>query len=162
MGRRSHKAGRLCALTDARQTALMSAAASRPFWMVTPKKPRTWAGLKSMVLSFETLPMEVQTRESSDNPILNAFCRVAPSLRFNALAILAAGFLFLASDFNVRTCSDVHARRFDTFLVIQITPGLEKGRLCSWKLLQRKAKNTLAGICLNKREPITPLSATSM
>ena len=31
-----------------------------------------------------------QARESSDNPRLNAFCRVAPSVRFSVLAILAA------------------------------------------------------------------------
>jgi hypothetical protein len=31
-----------------------------------------------------------QTRESRDNPMLKAFCRVAPSVRFNALAILAS------------------------------------------------------------------------
>jgi hypothetical protein len=49
--------------------------------------------------------------------MLKAFCRVAPSVRFNALAIPAAGFFFFARVFNVRTCSDVHARRFD-FLAI--------------------------------------------
>ena len=93
-----------------------------------------------MVLSFETLPMEIQARELSDNPILNAFWRVAPSLRFNALAILAAGFLFLASDFNVRTCTGVHARRFDTFLAIQITPGSRKGRLVAENSYKEKPK----------------------
>jgi hypothetical protein len=42
-----------------------------------------------------------QARESSDNPILNAFCRVAPSVRFSDLAILLAGVFFRASDFKV-------------------------------------------------------------
>jgi hypothetical protein len=88
--------------------------------------------------------MLTQARESRDNPILNAFCRVAPSVRFNVLAILAACFFLLASDFNVRTCSGVHPRRFDTFLAIQITPGFKERRLCSWKFLQRKIKNTSA------------------
>jgi hypothetical protein len=45
--------------------------------------------------------------------MLNAFCRVAHSVRFNVRAILAARHFFFASAFNVRTCSDVHARRFD-------------------------------------------------
>jgi hypothetical protein len=56
-------------------------------------------------------------RESSDNPILNAFCRVAPSLRFRVRAMLAARLFFFASVFNVRTCAAVHARRFN-FLTI--------------------------------------------
>jgi hypothetical protein len=45
--------------------------------------------------------------------MLNAFCRVAPSVRFNVRAILAARLILFASAFNVRTCSDVYARRFD-------------------------------------------------
>jgi len=56
-------------------------------------------------------------RESSDNPILNAFCRVAPSVRLRVRAMLAARVFFFASVFNVRTCAVVHAWRFD-FLVI--------------------------------------------
>ncbi len=43
-----------------------------------------------------------QARESSDNPRLKAFCRVAPSVRFNVLAIRAAVVFFRASDFKVR------------------------------------------------------------
>ena len=39
-------------------------------------------------------------RESSDSPILNAFCRVAPSDRFSFLAIFAAGAFLRAIDFN--------------------------------------------------------------
>jgi hypothetical protein len=52
-----------------------------------------------------------QARESSDNPILNAFCRVAPSDRFNFLAILAAGVFFFAIVFSSRTWTDVQATR---------------------------------------------------
>jgi hypothetical protein len=58
-----------------------------------------------------------QPRESSDNPILNAFCRVAPSDRFNFLAILAAGVFLRASVFSSRTCTDVQARFFDPFFI---------------------------------------------
>ena len=50
-------------------------------------------------------------RESSDNPILNAFCRVAPSVRFNFFAILGAAAFFFAMDFKVRTCSADQATR---------------------------------------------------
>jgi len=56
-------------------------------------------------------------RESSDNPRLNAFCRVAPSVRFRVFAILFAGTFFLASDFSSRTCTDVQARFFDPFFI---------------------------------------------
>jgi hypothetical protein len=60
----------------------------------------------------------VQARESSDNPRLNAFCRVAPSVRFKALAILPAGVFLRAADFNSRTSADVHERRRFEFLAI--------------------------------------------
>jgi hypothetical protein len=59
----------------------------------------------------------VQARESSDSPILNAFCRVAPSLRFKVRAMLGAFVFLFASVFSVRTWAVVHARRFD-FLAI--------------------------------------------
>lgn len=52
-------------------------------------------------------------RESSDNPILKAFCRVAPSLRFKVRAMLFAGVFFFACAFNVRTSAVVQARRFN-------------------------------------------------
>jgi hypothetical protein len=54
-----------------------------------------------------------QERESSDSPILKAFCRVAPSVRFKLRAILAARVFFRAIVFSVRTSDDVHERRFD-------------------------------------------------
>ena len=40
-----------------------------------------------------------QARESSDKPILKAFCRVTPSLRFRLLAIFLAGIFLRAADF---------------------------------------------------------------
>jgi hypothetical protein len=58
-----------------------------------------------------------QARESSDNPILNAFWRVAPSERFSFLAIRAAGVFLRAIDFSSRTCTDVHARIFVPFFI---------------------------------------------
>jgi hypothetical protein len=57
-------------------------------------------------------------RESSDNPMLNAFCRVAPSVRFSVRAIFFAGVFLRASDFNSRTFAVVQARLFDVFFNI--------------------------------------------
>jgi hypothetical protein len=50
--------------------------------------------------------------------MLNAFCRVAPTVRLSVFAMFAACVFFLASVFKVRTCAGVHARRFE-FLVIK-------------------------------------------
>jgi hypothetical protein len=62
---------------------------------------------------------EFQPRVSSDNPMLNAFCRVAPSVRFSVFAIFPAGFFCFARTFKVRICSVVHALRLDGFFAIQ-------------------------------------------
>jgi hypothetical protein len=69
-----------------------------------------------------------QARESSDNPRLNAFCRVAPSVRFKALASFLAGVFFRAADFSSRRSAAVHERRFD-FLAIKQSPGWGRRRL---------------------------------
>jgi hypothetical protein len=58
-----------------------------------------------------------QTRESSDNPRVKAFCRVAPTVLFKVRAILSACVFCRANVFNVRTCSVVHARRFDCLFI---------------------------------------------
>jgi len=62
---------------------------------------------------------QTQARESSDSPILNAFCRVAPSVRLSALVIREAFFFWRAIVFKVRTWSAVHARRLVAFLAIR-------------------------------------------
>jgi hypothetical protein len=61
--------------------------------------------------------LEEYYRESNDTPRLNAFCRVAPSVRFRVRAMLAARVFFFASAFKVRTSAASQARRFD-FLAI--------------------------------------------
>ena len=66
-----------------------------------------------------------QARESSDKPILNAFCRVAPSVRFSVLAMRDAVFFCWAIVLKVRTCSAVQARRFVAFLAIEYLPVLK-------------------------------------
>jgi len=60
----------------------------------------------------------VQARESSDNPILNAFWRVAPSVRLSILAIFLAGVFFRASDFSSRTCAFDQACLLDGFFTM--------------------------------------------
>ena len=67
---------------------------------------------------YKSVAKKNQERESSESPILNAFCRVAPSVLFNFLAILAAAVFFFANDFNSRTSVAVQARRFFDFLAI--------------------------------------------
>jgi hypothetical protein len=76
-------------------------------------------------------------RESSESPILNAFCRVAPSDRFNFLAILAAGVFFFAIVFSSRICTDVQARLFVPFFMRIKSPCMSAGA-CNWKLVKRK------------------------
>ena len=80
-----------------------------------------------------------QGRESSDKPILKAFCRVAPSVRFNVRAMLAARVFFLAAAFNVRTSDAVHARRFD-FLAIQTSPGSGKKKCLYMKSTEKETE----------------------
>jgi len=55
----------------------------------------------------------LQKRDSSDNPILNAFCRVAPSVRLSLFAIFVAVVFLRASAFRVRTSVVVQARLLD-------------------------------------------------
>jgi hypothetical protein len=53
--------------------------------------------------------------------MLNAFWRVAPSVRLSAFAILRADVFFLAMDFKVRTCSVDQATRL-RFLAMNDLP----------------------------------------
>ena len=79
------------------------------------KSPADWRGL-----NYRAWPgLPDQERELSDSPILKAFCRVAPSVRFRVRAMLAARVFLRAIVFSVRTSDDVHERRFD-FLGIPI------------------------------------------
>lgn len=74
------------------------------------KEPRRVAGLELAALLPDCLH---QLRESSDSPILKAFCRVAPSVRFRVRAMLAARVFLRAIVFSRRTSDNVHERRFD-------------------------------------------------
>jgi hypothetical protein len=70
--------------------------------------------------------------------MLNAFCRVAPSVRFNFLAILEAGVFRFAMVFSSRTSDEVHARRFLVRLAIE--PPLQMQVTCIPCGSERKAK----------------------
>jgi hypothetical protein len=70
-----------------------------------------------------------QERESSDSPMLNAFCRVAPSDRRSFLAILPAVVFLRAIDFRSRSSPAVHARRF--FGLLAIKPPFQQSQFVS-------------------------------
>jgi hypothetical protein len=82
----------------------------RPKHASITEKPRRLAGLE---LAGVGSSFPDQERESSDSPILKAFCRVAPSVRFRVRAMLAARVFLRAIVFSVRTSADVHERRFE-------------------------------------------------
>jgi hypothetical protein len=90
-----------------------------------PEHPPNWLVISLFSVVSLLKALQVQARESSDSPRLNAFCRVAPSVRFKTLAIVPAGVFFRAADFNSRTSTDVHEQRFD-FLAIKESPGWEE------------------------------------
>jgi hypothetical protein len=83
----------------------------------------------------------VHPRESSDNPRLNAFCRVAPSLRLRVLAIFLAGVLLRAADFNSRTSALVQARLFEFLLAMNGSPN-QKRALIPGSASKRKFSST--------------------
>ena len=64
--------------------------------------------------------------------MLNAFCRVAPSVRFSFRAIRPAGVLLCAADFNSRTSAVVHARLFDALFFTMFALRLQERHACSW------------------------------
>jgi hypothetical protein len=61
--------------------------------------------------------------------MLNAFCRVAPSVRFSLSAIRDARFFWRAIVLSMRTCSAVHARRFLNFFAIEHSRSQNEGVL---------------------------------
>ena len=71
--------------------------------------------------------------------MLNAFCRVAPSVRFSLSAIRDARFFWRAIVLSMRTCSAVHARRFLAFFAIEQLPVIRK-EVFSGKQYRTKAE----------------------
>jgi hypothetical protein len=59
--------------------------------------------------------------------MLNAFCRVAPSVLFSFLAIFEAGVFLFAMVLSSRTSLEVQARRF--FVLVAINPPFQVRRL---------------------------------
>jgi len=72
---------------------------------------------------------ECQERESSESPMLNAFCRVAPSVLRSFLAIAAARDFLRAIVLSSRTSLEVHARRL--FFLFAIKPPFQESQLVS-------------------------------
>jgi hypothetical protein len=72
--------------------------------------------------------------------MLNAFCRVAPSVLFNFLAIFEAGVFRFAIVFSSRTSPDVQARRF--FVLLAIEPPFQKQADLYPLRQQKKSRNT--------------------
>jgi hypothetical protein len=71
--------------------------------------------------------------------MLNAFCRVAPSVLFNFLAIFDAGVFLFAIVFSSRTSTEVQARRFFVLLAIE-PPFQNEGSLISLAGTKEKPK----------------------
>jgi hypothetical protein len=67
-------------------------------------------------------------RVSNETPRVNAFCWVAPAVRFSDFAILPTGVFWRASVFSWRTSSLVHSRRL-TFFAIYLPAPMFWGRL---------------------------------
>jgi hypothetical protein len=74
---------------------------------------------------------------------MNAFCRVAPSLRLRLLAIFLAGVLLRAADFNSRTSVLVQARRLEFLLAMYDSPNLKR-RFIAGSVSKRKSNKSLA------------------
>ena len=92
--------------------------------------------------------------------MLNAFCRVAPSVRFSLSAIRDARFFWRAIVLSMRTCSAVHARRFLAFFAIEQLP-VSKKKVFSWKQYRTKAEIRCRRVLVERRFllfGISPLS----
>ena len=74
---------------------------------------------------------------------MNAFCRVAPSLRLRPLAIFLAAVLLRAADFNSRTSALVQARLFEFLLAMYDSPNLKR-MLIAGSVSKRKSNKSLA------------------
>ena len=93
--------------------------------------------LRSQGIRPAFVSIRFQARESSDNPRVKAFCRVAPSLRFRLLAIFLAGVFLRAADFNSRTSAIVQGRRLEFLLAIYDSP-IQKRVLITGSIRKRK------------------------
>lgn len=86
--------------------------------------------------------------------MLNAFCRVAPSVLFSFLAILEAGVFLFAMVFSSRTSLEVHARRFLVLLAIE--PPFQCRQVVSLAGAEEKPKVGLKNMLLQSIVVIRP------
>src|SRR5580698_5586504 len=104
--------------------------------------------------------------------MLNAFCRVAPSLRFKARAIAGAVVFFFASFFKVLISTSLHDRRLPFFAILR-PPYFEERRciqheqLCIASCIQPEKgmdpqkRSLCAPTILGKRRPSICLAKRS-
>jgi hypothetical protein len=79
-----------------------------------PRSSRIWPLLGDVIST-------AYARVSRDRPMLKAFCRVAPSVRFSFFAILPAGVFFRASDLSVCSSLAVQLRLLEPFFTISFS-----------------------------------------
>ena len=113
------------------------------------KKPRALRGL----IRRGFLLRKTQARKSSDIPRLNAFCLVAPTVRFSALAIFGAGVFFLARLFKVRTFSADQPRRLIVLFAIKYNSNCDDGEFVAVKLNEEKFKKMTGNAPVDKSRP---------
>jgi hypothetical protein len=83
-------------------------------------QPGTVGALRGAAAELEGLV--IHARESSDNPRLHAFCRVAFSVRLSILAMSLAGLFRFANAFNLRSCPDVQTVLLKGFFIGKRSP----------------------------------------
>ena len=83
--------------------------------------------------------------------MLNAFCRVAPSVLFSFLAILDAGVFLFAMPFSSRTSLEVHARRF--FVLLAIEPPFQMRQVVSLAGAEEKPKEEMNNMLVLSNHP---------
>ncbi len=79
--------------------------------------------------------------------MLNAFWRVAPSVRFNRRAIDRAGIFLRASDLSSRTWTDVQGRLFAAFRAMYDLQVYKSGALITRSDLKRKYQMRAVFLC---------------
>src|SRR3954469_24616326 len=70
-----------------------------------------------------------EPRMSNETRSVNAFCWLAPAVRFSHFAILPTGVFWRASVFSWRTSSLVHSRRLTFFAIYLPAPMFGAGLL---------------------------------
>jgi hypothetical protein len=108
--------------------------------ITTPAEALKTSTAAVAIAKLELLLLD-QERESRESPMLNAFCRVAPSDRRSFLAILPAGVFLRAIVFRSRSSPAVQARRF--FGLLAIKPPFQQRQFVSLTGADEKTADTI-------------------